>query len=279
MNPAFAYYGGKAGLARTIVSLFPSHRVYIEPFAGSLSVLFAKKPAQHEIVNDLDEAIVNFYRVLRDRPDELGRACELSPHSRTEFYRADCDAADVDDLERARRWFVRVTQSFSKTGKLSSGWSVSSHRSHPLSIGTLNKIARFAQVAERLRTVTLECCDATDIVRRLATPDAVVYVDPPYVPSTRASRVKRASDYHIEMDDAGHIRLSEALRATPATVVVSGYPSALYDQLYGDWQRVDFQVFASSSNHSRSDRGHRTEVLWSNRPFAVGPLFAARGAA
>lgn len=71
MNPPFAYYGGKVGMSAAIIGLLPAHRVYIEPFAGSLAVLFAKRPAMHEIVNDADGAIVTFFRVLRDRPDEL----------------------------------------------------------------------------------------------------------------------------------------------------------------------------------------------------------------
>jgi hypothetical protein len=54
----------KARLAPSIVSLLPSHRVYVEPFFGSGAVLFAKRPATHEIVNDLDDALVCFFRVL-----------------------------------------------------------------------------------------------------------------------------------------------------------------------------------------------------------------------
>jgi len=112
MRPPFVYYGGKVGLASRIVDLMPPHRVYIEPFAGSLAVLFAKQPCVHEIVNDLDGAIVNFWRVLRDQPEQLERACALSPYSRAEWEACGVGLDDetLDRVERARRFWVRVNQ-------------------------------------------------------------------------------------------------------------------------------------------------------------------------
>lgn len=103
MKPPFAYYGGKARLAPWIVSLMPRHEVYVEPCLGAGAVFFAKPPTEHEIINDLDGAIVTFFRVLRDRPDELIRLCELTPYARAELAAADPDEDGLDELERARR--------------------------------------------------------------------------------------------------------------------------------------------------------------------------------
>jgi site-specific DNA-adenine methylase len=88
--------------------------VYVEPFFGSGAVLFAKAPAVHEVVNDLDGNVVCFFRVLRDRPEELARACCLTPYARDEFRAALLSGDDLDELERARRFFVRLTQGFGK---------------------------------------------------------------------------------------------------------------------------------------------------------------------
>lgn len=278
MNPAFAYYGGKTGMAPRIVQMLPPHRVYIEPFAGSLAVLFAKKPVTHEIVNDIDGAIVTFFRVLRDRPDELERACWLTPNARDEFDGAAAPAG-ADDLEVARRLWVRVTQSFGKTGNTSAGWSVTTARTQSIPGTLAGRIRRFASLADRLRRVSIEHCDAVDLVERLATADTAIYADPPYVASTRRSASKRlAGDYRCEMDDAGHRRLAEVLRRSPAAVVLSGYPGPLYEQLYGDWWRVDVPVTSySSCGRGGATRSGRVECLWSNRPIDAGPLF--RGAA
>lgn len=85
MKPPFAYYGGKTRIADQITALLPPHKHYVEPFAGSLAVLLAKTPSRMETVNDLDNRLMTFWRVLRERPDELIRVCALTPHSRVEY--------------------------------------------------------------------------------------------------------------------------------------------------------------------------------------------------
>ena len=108
--PPFAYYGGKTRLADRIVALLPAHEHYIEPFAGSLAVLLAKTPSRMETVNDLDGLLMTFWRVLRDQPEQLARACALTPHSRAEYESArDADLSAVtDDVERARLIWVQI---------------------------------------------------------------------------------------------------------------------------------------------------------------------------
>src|SRR5207245_2930694 len=78
------YYGGKSGMASWIASLLPPHRTYMEPFFGSGAVLFCKRPAVHEIVNDLDGNVVTFFRRLRERPVEVEVVCRVPPYAREE---------------------------------------------------------------------------------------------------------------------------------------------------------------------------------------------------
>lgn len=271
MRSPFAYYGGKSGIAPTIAALFPEHRVYIEPFFGSGAVFFAKRPAVHEILNDLDDAVVNFFECLRNRRDELTEACALTPHSRTEFELADL-GADVDDLERARRFWVRVNQSFAKTAGVQTGWSVTTARTQAVPASIAGRIARFEACASRMLAATWENCDAADLVQRLATPNSVVYLDPPYLATTRRSRRAgtACNDYRQDMGaDEDHERLAEVLHACPGAVYLSGYHSPLYDSLYGDWDRIEWSMNLHSSNAVTTERGKRTEVLWSNRELAL----------
>lgn len=182
LRPPFGYHGAKVTLAPWIVSLMPQHRVYVEPFAGSLAVLLAKPRSSIEVVNDLDGDVVNFWRMLRDRGKELHRACALTPYAREE-YGAAFEPTD-DPIERARRWWVRIEQGVAhKAGR--SGWqssaasaAASTFRGH---------IDRLAPVAERLSEVAIDCRDAAAVVRQFDTPDALVYCDPPYVAETHAS--------------------------------------------------------------------------------------------
>jgi DNA adenine methylase len=264
MKPPFAYYGGKTTLAEAIVALLPPHRHYVEPFAGSLAVLLAKRPALMETVNDLDGNLMTFWRVLRDRPDDLMRVCALTPHSREEHQAA--YALDVeDDLERARRVWVCLTQGRGNTLR-KTGWR---HFQDPGSRGPTSMpdyltsyTERMRGAAARLANVSLECRDALDVIRDYGKHDGVlIYADPPYLGSTRTSR-----QYLVEMShDAEHQALAEVLHGCKATVVLSGYASPLYDELYADWHQTSVETYTGQGNHTEGGDSTRTEVFWSNR--------------
>lgn len=276
MKAPFSYYGGKGALAEWIASLMPAHRVYLEAFAGSAAVLFAKPRSTHEIINDVDGDVVNFFRVLRENPDELELACRLTPYSREEFARA-TPGEDLDSIERARRWWVRVNQSFAKMGTASTGWSTSIRRGSNNARSVWNRIDRFVPCVERLAGVTIENRDALTLIGEHAVDDAVIYVDPPYLAQTRSGLQRRPSgDYaHEFAREDEHRALAEVLHQSPATVILSGYPSGLYEDLYADWSRVERTVLRRTSNGRSNPKPHAVEVLWSNRPLPATGLFDA----
>ena len=80
----------------------------------------------------------------------------------------------------------------------------------------------------------------------------LVYCDPPYLLSTRTSKVRYRFDYGEE----DHIELLELLKALPCNIILSGYPSKLYDTHLKDWQTMEIQVM--------NQGGVRTEKLWFN---------------
>lgn len=249
-------------MATRIAALLPAHTYYVEPFCGSLAVLLAKPPSHQEAVNDLDENIMTFWRVLRDRPDELIRACALTPHSRAEYAACRQPAGDVGDVERARRWWVRITQSRGKTPSNAGWW----HHAAPDLQSAPRRLAhyvdRMAPVAERLMRVSLECMPALDMVGKYGGhPGNLLYVDPPYLGSTRAERGRYV---HEMKGEPGHRELGEALNSCRAAVVLSGYNSPLYAELYGGWDRLEI---STETGNAKGDRS-RVEVLWSNRSFA-----------
>lgn len=263
MKPPFAYYGGKQRIAAQIVARLPRHQHYVEPFAGSLSVLLAKPPVKLETVNDIDGDLVNFWRVLRERPDELVRVAALTPHARAELTAAR-DLDIPDDLERARRVWVMLSQG--RGGVLrNSGWRFFSDPGGT-NVGMPGYLAgyidRMPPAAARLRDVSLECRDAFDVIADYGRHrDVCIYADPPYLGTTRGW----GNNYRHEMrTEDDHRALADALRGCRAAVVLSGYMSPLYDGLYGDWHRVEIAAFTGNGTVNA-----RTEVLWSNRPLAA----------
>jgi len=269
VKPPVPYFGGKMTVGPAIAALLPAHRHYVEPYCGSLAVLLAKPASAHETVNDLDMDLMRFWRVLRDRPADLERVCALTPHSRAEHQAAFASADD--DLEAARRVWVKLTQGRAGTQRRT-GWR---HFVKPNTSGPNSGmpayldayVDRLAPAAERLAEVSLECMPALDLIAKYGTePDVLLYVDPPYLGSTRS---KSWDGYPHEMrGEADHVDLAAALHAARAAVVVSGYPSDLYDrELYAGWDR---HTMAASTGQGDT-WANRTEVLWSNRALGIQP--------
>lgn len=270
LRPPMPYYGAKQTIAEQIVAFFPEHLHYVEPFAGSLSVLLAKAPARMETVNDLDGDLMTFWRVLRDREADLMRVCERTPHSRSEYV-ACRDAEPVtDDLETARRVWVMLTQGRGAAMRTKqSGWR-SFVDPRGSSIGFPAYLDgyrdRMPPAALRLRGVTLEAMPALDLIAKYGTSlDTLLYVDPPYLGTARAGNRYK----HELRSETEHRALAAALHGCAAAVVLSGYPTPLYDdELYAGWSRVEM----SSMTGNGVDAGKgRTEVLWANRPIGVVP--------
>jgi len=263
IKPPFPYYGSKQTLADRILPLLPPHRHYVEPYAGSLAMLLAKPRIPFETVNDLDGALNNFWTVLRDHTDELERVCGMTPHSRAEYVAVrDLAAHPADDpIERARRTWVLLTQGRSGSTGRPTEWRHyinPSNSSFSMPGYLKGYVARFGPAVARLHGVSLECLPALDLIGRYGRcEDALLYVDPPYVRSTRTGR-----GYTHEMSDDDHRELAAALREVKASVVLSGYASPLYDEdLYPDWHRTEFTAVTGNGGQRRA----RTEVLWSNR--------------
>ena len=271
VRPPFAYYGGKTTLAPQIAALLPKHDHYVEPFAGSLAVLLAKDMVMWETVNDLDDLLINFWRVLRDRPEELARVAMMTPHSRSEYARACEDLSLVeDDLERARLAWVRITQGRKNTTRpgAASHWrykqKAEGDTSWPDRLNAF--VARMDMVAKRIKNVSIENRDALDVVEQYGRHRSVcLYVDPPYVASSRVS----LTQYRLEAaGDEFHLRLVDALKACKASVILSGYDSPLYLEALPDWHRLEMKAPVSLGSTPR------TEVLWSNRPIGEPDLFS-----
>lgn len=261
--PPFSYYGGKTALAQEIASRLPAHDHYVEPFAGSLAVLLAKPRSKQETVNDLDGGLVAFWRTLRDRPDELHRVATLTPHSREELALSAADSEDMDDLERARRVWVTLTQSRSHSMKGTGWWTRKKYAGTTPGEYLAAYAGRMPAAAARLAGVSLENRDALDVIRDYGTePTACIYADPPYLGETRAV------NYRLEFTAREqHEQFADACRSAKASVVVSGYASELYAEMFAGWH-VD-ELKAPTALSGATDR---VEVLWSNSAFGNGGL-------
>src|SRR5574337_489498 len=270
-RPAVRYHGGKWKLAPWILRFLPPHRVYVEPFGGGASVLLRKPRSYAEVYNDLDGEIVNVFRVLRDRGDALVHALELTPFAREEFDLS--YQPHADPVEQARRTVLRSFAGFGGAGASGQSTGFRSNSNHS---GTtpahdwMHLPGHLSKIVQRLQGVVIEHRDALEVMQCHDADDAVHYVDPPYVHSTRALRA-RAPSYRHEMTDEQHCELRRALACLRGVVVVSGYRCALYDDLYSGWQRVDKAAHADGSRD-------RIESLWLSPNCRMVSLFESDAA-
>lgn len=256
-RPVIRWHGGKWLLAPWIISHFPVHRTYVEPFGGGGSVLLRKPRCYAEVWNDLDSAAVNLFRVLRSADaQELIRRVRLTPFAREEFEETSSPLPAHDQIEMARHLVVRAFMGFgSNAHGRSTGFRANSNRS-----GTTpahdwaNYPDALALVVERLTGVIIENRDAKKVMLQHDSETTLHYVDPPYVLDTRGDD---SPDYTHELTDSEHAGLLAFLKTLSGFVVLSGYPHAMYDAELAGWHRVER---ASLADGARA----RTEVLWIN---------------
>jgi len=254
----FPYPGGKGREHEWIVSRMPQHDTYVEVFGGSGAILYNKPESTNEVFNDINEDIVQFFRVLRERPEDLQEWVRRVPYSRavyekwsTAYFEGERPS---DPVERAGRFYTLRFMQFAGDISAKNGFKTRAKRSPARTFD--NARARLESVAERFRQVVVEDSDYRDTFRRYDDPDVDVlfYCDPPYVGTEHY--------YGREFD---HEEFIEALRGLESDWMVSyaGLPDGLRDIGY---------TLARDRRHRmcRNVSGAREHLVCSFDPSEVG---------
>jgi DNA adenine methylase len=258
----FGWYGGKFSHLDWLLPLLPQTPFYCEPFAGSAAVLLNRPPSGVETYNDLDGEVVNFFKVLRDQPDELQREMALTPFSREEFAIACKVDSQVSPLERARRFYVRARQVRTGLAQTASvgRWANCTNTIRAGMSGVVSRwlgaVEQLPEIALRLMRVQIENRPAVHCIKLYDSADTLFYCDPPYIHETRGD----SKAYAFEMTNEQHEELADALNAAKGKIALSNYDCPLMERLFPTkrWKKLHFQ----RTNHSTKDV--RTETLWMN---------------
>ena len=272
----FAWFGGKSLSVPRILPILRQypHKKYIEPFGGSGAILLAKEP-KFDVYNDLNENVVNFYRVLQDKKQykELIRLVALTPYSRKNFIDSnDRLQTEKNPVKRAALWYCVARQSFGGKGGCEhnrANWSIAKDETLITPSGYyvsgivrrwLNSIERLPEIYERLKHVQIEHLDAIDLMRRYACKDTLFYLDPPYVADTRKS-----GKYQHECDDDFHRNLVDTMLSVPGHKVLSGYESEIYQPLLDaeyTLKKREIQCKIAKHYNMTKEQLKRTECLY-----------------
>jgi len=260
------WYGGKYYMANKIINLFPEHKAFVEVFGGAAHVLFKKKPSPIEVYNDINSDLVNFFKVVRDKEKalKLKQLLDLTPHSREEYYECrDSWRDEKDEIERVRKWYVALMQSYGGTftswqhGKTVSRRGMSQSTSKWLS----NIEENLPSAIDRLKTVQIENLDYKQVIHKYDNKDTLFYLDPPYIHETRKS--KQVYDY--EMSNEQHKELVEILLKIKGKAILSGYDHKIYNELINNgWKKVFLGEFDKKSMNHNAETVKGKEFVWIN---------------
>jgi len=278
LTPPLKWWGGKKYLAKKIIALMPKHLHYIEPYFGGGAVFLNKDPfdPRHrwgpksfeqgisEVINDINRELTNFWRVLQDSNTfaEFRRIVEATPFSQVEWEEAENQQVPVEvpDVTAAHAFFIRCRSS--RAGEFKEFATLSRNRTrrqmNEQASAWLNCVEGLSAVHARLQRVVVLCADALNVIREQDGDKRLFYLDPPYVPATRAS----TGNYKHEMSVADHRKLLATIKLCKGKVMLSGYPNDLYDQEISDWNRHEFII----DNKAAGGKTKRTmtEVVWMN---------------
>lgn len=256
---AFNYFGGKFTWVDWLYKYFPPHIHFLDVFGGSMAVSLNKPLSKINTYNDVNGEVVNFFRVLRDQPEELITKLMMTPISRREYN--ECWGAVDDPVEWARRFYLRARQSFYGLGgqRQNKGWHAAKEKTEAYLGETVsrwwNAIPKLIEIVERLMSMQIEDKCFRELIPAMDFPEAFFYLDPPYPEESRASK----NDYRFDFTQNDHIDLATVAKQCKGMVMISSYDCGLMRELYGDWEMVKFPA---KRNNIRS--GMVQECIWMN---------------
>lgn len=248
--------GSKWKLANKIIKIMPKHEIYIEPYFGSGAIFFKKMLCNNTILNDLDNNVVNLFKVIRNNPEELALLVEFTPYSREEYLNSDI-SEDDNDIEKARKFLVRSNMARGATQYYRSGWRNAGLKESLINNSRVtrewNKIPQsIIYASEKLKNVEIENIDAIKLIKKYNHESCLFYIDPPYLLNTKSGKY-----YNYELTDIDHIELLQTLQGHKAKIILSGYENELYNKYLKGWKKV--KLMAINENKDK-----KIESLWIN---------------
>ncbi len=262
MKTPISYYGGKQQLASKIVSLFPEHKIYCEPFIGGAAVFFAKPASHAEIINDINSEVTNFYEVLQRDFPALQSEISISLHSRKLHQHARVIYENPDMFDRIKRawafWYL-ANVSFGCNLTAGFGYDKGGMRTKVVR----NKRDRFTEdLAARIQNVQIECCDALKIIRSRDSKETMFYLDPPYVGSDQGHYDGYSqSDFDALLDQLSKIEgkfLLSSFRNKQLSVAAEA----------NNWYQIELKMPKPMSAQN-GKTAEKIEVLTANYPIGV----------
>ncbi len=249
LNSPFKWVGGKSRLRKFIIPMIPPHSCYVEPFAGAAWVLFGKLKSDVEIINDIDDELITFFRVVREKPEELIASFEWELASRAEFNRlANLDPQTLTDVQRAHRFYYLIMAGWGGEARYPRFQTSIRDGGHGNRlVGALKTLReRITPIHRRLQTVLIENMDWQGCVQKYDSPTTVMYLDPPYLGN--------GANYKFNMrGEDDHRSIAERLGRMRGFWILSSYDTPEIRELFDGYAVTPIQ----SSSGMRTGKSER----------------------
>lgn len=255
MKAVLKYPGSKWSISDWIISNFPEHHSYVEPYFGSGAVFFSKPQSAIETINDLDEDVINLFNCIRDNGETLSRKIAMTPYGRQTYYES-FEIVIESKIDKALQFLIRCWQGHGfRTNGYKVGWKNDVQgRENMYAVYNWYRLPEWVMgIVDRLKQVQIENRPALEVIKRFNYPNVLIYADPPYLLSTRT-----AKQYKHEMNEQDHVELLEALLQHKGKIILSGYQAELYDEMLKGWHKKNI---SGKAEYFGTDR---KEVLWMN---------------
>lgn len=256
-----SYFGGKYPHLTWLTGLFPQGNYhFVDLMCGSANVaLNVDYPLI--TINDLNDNVINLFEVLRNNQEKFIEAVYYTPFSRAELYKFLDKPQPKNKIEWARQYFVKCQLGYGANGSQNNhkgaGFEYKIQRSNHYRVDAWNnKLAKLPLIAEKLRSMQIENRDCLELLSKLDNKETVIYIDPPYLLSTRKSKKRyiheQNNDFHVQLLTAAHAMKN-------AKIVISGYDNPMYDELLPGW----IKTIGPTSKATVSKKEIK-ECVWSN---------------
>lgn len=256
---SFNYLGGKYSVLPWLLPMLPECYHFVDVFGGSGVVILNRKPSPIDTYNDINRGVVNFFRVLKESPQELIARLELTPHSRFEYNEA-WDNENLSNVERAEKFFIRTQQSIFAAGAQSQlkGWA-SSLKESRVSISEkthkwIRAVPKLWEIAERFKHIQIEEKDFRFMLRKYDSEGTLFYLDSPYDQTFRSE-----TKYQHEMIEQDFVDMRDLCLQSRGKVAVSGYGSDFMKELF-----ADFNFYQGPLRKNNKSDKKAYECLWTN---------------
>ena len=258
MNSPIKWVGGKRNLRKELVSIMPKHTQYCEVFAGALWVMLEKPQSKLEIVNDINDDLINFYKIIQDKNkcEELINKLYFLPKSREIFDEFDIKIKKKDykdEVDHALMFYYLLKLVFGgRFDRVKKSFAIPNDGRKNINYEKFPE--EFLELHERLKDVYIEKQDYKYILDKYDRKDGLFFLDPPYLDTSE-------HNYGVNFNLDEYKILNDKLHNLKGTFILTCNDKPELRELFKEFNIKDNEVHYSVSGTSDACKKYKELII------------------